>query len=465
MKFRRGRTGNGLAVLAGARPDVLAAAPGARAKFVALGGVLLSTGALAAVSAAFAVHMALGAWWPFALLVGLGWGTVVVNLDRMLLVGMAHDASLKRNLIMAVPRVGLALVLGIVVATPLTLQVFHKEIDTEIVAMQAEAADAYRASLDADTRFEHLPEVKERIAVSEAVVASGGVADAGLAVVRAEVTAKQAVLDQAVEVSRKLEAKAQCELDGTCGTGDAGTGQAYVQARAAADAQAAVVDSARSDLDAAVAASSAAEARSAQLAGSSLDADRAELTRLTEEQNRLQAAFDATNEGSGGILLRLEALDRLGDKNATLAAAQFMLSLLFMCVEILPVLMKLLLNFSPPTAYDRLAALRDAGDVEIEELAQESRRTVAVAKEELLVLAERERVDRQKEAILARRRASLAGLASRPDPAPAPPVEAPAEPPRQMWDTGPIRGLARSAAARTARTMRRRPSDRVPTAV
>ena len=143
MKFRRGRTGNGLAVLAGARPDVLAAAPGARAKFVALGGVLLSTGALAAVSAAFAVHMALGAWWPFALLVGLGWGTVVVNLDRMLLVGMAHDASLKRNLIMAVPRVGLALVLGVVVATPLTLQVFHKEIDTEIVAMQAEAADAY----------------------------------------------------------------------------------------------------------------------------------------------------------------------------------------------------------------------------------------------------------------------------------------------------------------------------------
>jgi hypothetical protein len=137
MRFRRGRIGNGMAVLAGARPDVLAAAPGARARFVALGGVLLSTGGLAAVSAAFAVHMALGVWWPFALLVGLGWGAVVVNLDRMLLVGMAHDSSLKRNLVLAVPRVGLALVLGVVVATPLTLQVFHKEIDTEIVSMQA----------------------------------------------------------------------------------------------------------------------------------------------------------------------------------------------------------------------------------------------------------------------------------------------------------------------------------------
>jgi hypothetical protein len=342
--------------------------------------------------------------------------------------------------------------------------VFHKEIDTEIVSMQAEAADAYQTSLTQDERFVHLPELEERIAAQEAIVASGGLGDPGLAVVHAEVAAAQAALDQAVEVSRTLEAKAQCELDGTCGTGDAGTGQAYVQARAAADAQKAVVDSARSELDAAVPAASAAEGRSASLAASSLDTDQAELARLTAEQDRLQAAFDAENEGSGGILLRLEALDRLGDKNATLAAAQFMLSLLFMCVEILPVLMKLLLNFSPPSAYDRLAALRDAGDVEIEELAQESRKTVAMAKEELLVMAEKERVDRQKEAILARRRAALADVAApKPAPAAAPPVAA--EPPRQMWDTGPIRDLARSAAARTVRTVRRRPSGRVPTAV
>src|SRR5688572_27952762 len=228
MKFRRGRIGNGLAVLSGARPDVLAAAAGARAKFVALGGVLLSTGGLALVSMAFAVHMALGVWWPFALLIGLGWGFVVVNLDRMLLVGMAHDSSLKRNLILAVPRVGLALILGVVIATPLTMQVFSKEIDTEIVTMQAAAGDAYRASLADDARFAHLPELRDRIASSEAIVASGGRADDGLAVVRAEMTARQADLDLAVEASRALEAKAQCELDGSCGTGDAGTGQAYL---------------------------------------------------------------------------------------------------------------------------------------------------------------------------------------------------------------------------------------------
>ncbi|MBM7808325.1 hypothetical protein JOD57_004162 [Geodermatophilus bullaregiensis] len=457
----RRRLGDGLAVLGGARPDLLAAAPGARSRFVALGGVLLSTGGLAVASAAFALHMALGVWWPFALLLGLGWGAVVVNLDRMLLVGMAHDSSLKRNLALAVPRVGLALVLGVVVATPLTLQVFHKEIDAEITVMQAEAADAYRQSLEFDARFTGLAELEERVATEQDVVASGGATDVALAAVQAEVTAKQAAYDAALATQRDLEARAQCELDGTCGTGDAGTGAAYVQARAAADAQAAVVAGARSELDAALSTADGAESRSADLAAAALATDSAELARLNAELDRLQSAFDATNEGSGGILLRLEALDRLSDRNATLAVAKFMLSLLFMCVEILPVLMKVLLNFGPPTAYDRLAAMRDSGDLDIEELQQQSRRTVAEAKEELLVMAEQERLDRQKAAIRARHLAALAQAqldaedAARPTSQPAPPAE---EPGRQLWDTGPIR-LARTAA-RTLRTSRR-PSDRI----
>src|ERR671916_450665 len=380
------RLGDGRAVLGGARPDVLEAAPGARPRFVALGGVLLSTGGLAVVSMAFAVAMALGVWWPLALLVGLGWGAVVVNLDRMLLVGMAHDASLKRNLVLAVPRVGLALILGAVIATPLTLQVFSSEIDTEVKAMQVEAADAYRESLETDARFAGLPALREQVALQESIVASGGVADPQLAVVHGDATAAQQAYDAALATQRELEAKAQCELDGTCGTGDAGTGQAYVEARAAADAQ----------------------------------------------------------------------------------AAQVMLSLLFMSIEILPVLMKLLLNFGPPSAYDKLAALRDSGDVEIEELQKESRLTVAAAREEMLVMAEQERIDRQKQAIVARREAAEAAAAAERAAAvrAAERAAAAAEAPTpsavetlRPWDTGPMR------LARTVLGARRRPTDRVPTAV
>ena len=466
------RIGNGIAVLAGARPDILEVAPGARSRFVALGGVLLSTGGLAVLSAGFAVHMALGVWWPVALLIGLGWGTVIVNLDRMLLVGMAHDASMKRNLALAVPRVGLALVLGIVISTPLTLQIFHKEIDSQVVALQAEASDAYKQSLDSDARFAGLPALRDKVTAEQSIVATGGSSDAALAPVTAQESAAQKAYDEAVATYQDLSAKAQCELNGTCGTGRAGTGEAYVQARAAADAQAAVVTSAKSDLDAAVAAASAAQSRSAQQASGDLATDQAALTRLTDEQTRLQAAFDATNSDNDGILIRLQALSRLSDTNATLGAAHFMLALLFISIEILPVLMKIMLNFSPATAYDKLAALRDDGDIEVETLQQESRRAVEEAEQQLLVMAEKERVDRQKEAVIARRQARIAlaqeraAAAAREELRQAAPVtpaaSAEEENVRRPWDTGPILGLARNAAARTVRTVTRRNAERVP---
>ncbi len=463
MPRRRGRFGDGLAVLSGARPDVLEAVPGARAKFVALGGVLLSTGGLAVLSAAFAVHMALGVWWPLALLVGVGWGFVIVNLDRMLLVGMAHDASFKRNLLMAVPRVGLALVLGIVISTPLTLQIFHKEIDTQIVALQAEASDEFRSDLDGDARFAGLPELRERVATGQAVVASGGSSAADLAPLQGQVSAAQAAYDAARTTQRELSARAQCELDGTCGTGDAGTGEAYAQARAAADAQGDVVDAAKDDLDAAAAAVSAGASRSMAQAATDLETDTAELARLTEQQTALQQAFDATNADNTGILIRLQALSALSESNATMAIAHYMLALLFICIELLPVLMKMLLNFGPRSTYDRLTELRDDGDLEIETLQQSARVEVEQAVQELLVLAEKERVDRQKDQVLARRRARLAAAVAQRESGevPAPRTEsAPDEPGRRAWDTGPIIGLAREAASRTVRTMRRRPDVR-----
>src|SRR3954463_4568567 len=413
MAARRRRIGNALAALAGARPDILETTPGARARFVALGGVLLSTGGLAVLSAGFAVHMALGAWWPVALLVGIGWGTVIVNLDRMLLVGMARDESLKRNLLMAVPRVGLALVLGVVISTPLTLQIFHKEIDTEIVALQAEQSDAYKKSLDSDARFTGLPDLRDKVAAEQALVTSGGQSDTALASLQGELASAQAAYDQALATQQDLQAKAQCELNGTCGTGQPGTGQAYQEARAAADAQAAVVASAKSDLDAATAALSSGQARSMQEAASNLETDQAELARLTADQTKRQQAFDATNADNTGILIRLQALGRLSDTNSTLGFAHFMLSLLFICIELLPVFMKTLLNVSPATAYDRLAEIRDDGDISIETMQQQTRREVERAQQELLILAEKERVDRQKEAVLARRRARLQLAAER----------------------------------------------------
>jgi hypothetical protein len=156
-----------------------------------------------------------------------------------------------------------------------------------------------------------------------------------------------------------------------------------------------------------------------------------------------------------------------------------MLSLLFICIELLPVLVKVLLNFGPPTAYDRLAGLRDRGDIAVEEIEQQARQTVEQARNEMLVMAELERLERQKEAILERQRVAEERLeraraereaarvaAARAEEARRTLVrESGLEEPigddvRRPWDTGPILTAARNAAWRTVRTVTRRTAER-----
>ena len=409
MRARK-RSGDRLAVLAGARLDLLGVAPGARAKFVALGGVLLSTGALAALSAAFAVHMALGAPWAVATLIGLGWGLVIVNLDRMLLVGMSHDPSWLRNAGLAVPRIALAVVLGTVISTPLTLQVFDKEIEATMVSMQAEAAQEFTAGLDADARYAQIPALRQRVAEQQALIASGGStdpdADPRVGTAQGERDGKQAAYDAAQARSAELDAKAQCELDGSCGSGEPGTGDAYLAAAAAAAQQRAVTTAAKADLDAAEAslrqarttagaAAEAADRRSVAQAEADIVDDRAELDRLTGARNAEQAAFEAQNGENTGILARLEAMSRLADDRPVLGTAHLMLFLLFLSIEILPVLMKVLINFAAPTAYDRLVTMREDEEVDAEDIRREGRRRAQQARADLVVAAETDRMARE----------------------------------------------------------------------
>jgi hypothetical protein len=410
MRARNRSFGDRLAVLAGARTDVLQVAPAARSKFVALGGVLLSTGALAALSAAFAVHMALGAPWALAALIGLGWGVVIVNLDRMLLVGMAHDASVLRNAAMAVPRIGLAVLLGTVISTPLTLQVFSKEVDATIVTLQAEAADEFAADLDADARYTQIPALQQKIADEQAVLASGGAtdpnADPRVTAATTDRDAKQAAYDAAQASYGELQAKAQCELDGSCGSGQAGVGDAYVSAAAAAATQAAVRDAAKAELDAAETAlqnarttagqdAASTGARSVALAQADLTTDQATLTRLTDARTAEQAAFAAQNAEADGLLARLEAMDRLAADRPVAGTAHLMLFLLFLAVELLPVLMKVLLNFSEPTAYELLEKMRDEEDVEAEKIRRDGRQRAVQARADMVVAAETDRMARE----------------------------------------------------------------------
>jgi hypothetical protein len=351
--------GNAVAAIAGARADILKASPGDRARYVTLGGVLLSTAAMATVSAAFAVHMALGATLWVALGVGAGWGLVILNLDRMLVVTMSHAGSKWRMLAMAAPRLALAVVLGMVISTPLTLQVFSKEINAEIVAIHAEAADQYAKDLKGSVRFAELPVIMSRIKDEQDEIAANGYTDGG-------VQSLDAIYQRELGTWHALEADAQCEVNGTCGTHHAGNGPATKAAQDQANAQYNVVLDAKRVRDAAAAAAVVSTK-------ANLVRDTAERQHLLDEQASLQTSFDQQNDANTGILIRLEALGRIGAHNGTLATAQKLLALLFLSVELLPVLTKILLGFSPVTVYEQMAEMRDAGDVAVARMHAEAR--------------------------------------------------------------------------------------------
>jgi hypothetical protein len=323
---------------------------------------------------------------------------------------MGHDPSWLRNIAMAVPRLGLAVLLGTVISTPLTLQVFHKEIEATMVTLQVEAAQTFTTELDADARYAGIPALQQKVADEQALIAGGGTADPnadpGVVAAQAERDAKQAAYDAAQARAAELQARAQCELDGTCGSGHAGAGDAYLAAAAAAGGQATVRDAAKAALDAADAAlvsaragagqaAASADARSVALAQADLVTDQAELSRLTAARAAEQASFEAQNAQSTGILARLEAMSRLSADRPLVGTAHLVLFLLFLSIELLPVLVKVLLNLARPAAYDRLVELREEEEVEFEEIRREGRRRAQQARADLVVAAETDRIARE----------------------------------------------------------------------
>jgi hypothetical protein len=384
--------------LGGARLDVLADAPGDRARFVAMGGVILSTAFLSAVSATFALVMAVGAPLPVAIVVGVFWGVIILNLDRLLIIGMAKQKGVWRNVALAIPRIALALIIGTVISTPLTLQIFQAEINSEIQVMQAEDKAAFEERMATDPRFAQIPTLEERIASNQAIVDQGLqtdlASDPNYAAAVAATASAQAAYDAA-------QAAYLAEIDGSGGTGVRGDGPVTASKLAAFEAAEARLTAAQAAQTAAEEAASANLEASAQsrldAATDQLAADQETLATAQDQRSAEQAAYASAVDNSAGLLSRLDALFRLGETNALLNFAHIMIALLFICIELLPVIVKVLGNLGGQTAYDRILDVREDGEVSGGEIWAAERTRAIAAEASVQVSVAEDRAERQVE--------------------------------------------------------------------
>ncbi|HMI59561.1 MAG TPA: DUF4407 domain-containing protein, partial [Puia sp.] len=136
----------------GAFQDLLKDCPSEQTKYAGLGGVLLATFTLAALSAGYAIYSVFNdSIW--AVVFAIVWGLIIFNFDRFLVSTMRkYGVTRQKQIWMATPRLVLALLIGFTIARPLELKIFEKEIDVQLTENRHKKMLANDSLLQAENR-------------------------------------------------------------------------------------------------------------------------------------------------------------------------------------------------------------------------------------------------------------------------------------------------------------------------
>jgi len=212
---------------AGADGALLARCPASDwVKFQSIGGIVLATAGLAFVSAAYAFYTvfspktstALEATThpetvAFSVLAGAVWALVIFNIDRFIVSSAGKGDGTERitwtELTQALPRLVMALIIGVCISAPLEIRILKPEIDAQLELSQ----NAYLASLNqsTDQRVQgQKTELVRRIDQAEAVLAE-----------------RTAYFETRRREINSQRGKLELEAEGKTGSGIAGRGPAW----------------------------------------------------------------------------------------------------------------------------------------------------------------------------------------------------------------------------------------------
>lgn len=130
---------------AGVNKHVLRQCPSDYAKYAGIGGTILFTALMACFSGEYALSFVFGKWW-IGLIFGIFWGLLIFNLDRFIVNTMYSDGKVTigwQELKSGLPRIIMAIFLGIVISYPLELKIFDDEIQVKIEEMKSERLRGY----------------------------------------------------------------------------------------------------------------------------------------------------------------------------------------------------------------------------------------------------------------------------------------------------------------------------------
>lgn len=286
---------------AGVNKDILNNCPSESSKYVGIGATIFFTGVFAALAGGYALFTIFDSYWV-ATIFAIIWGLMIFNLDRFIVSSMRKNGDSRQEWLSALPRLVLAIIISIVIAKPLELKIFKKEVEAEISHMIQE--DLTAQELTVKQRFN-----ETRTRLNEEILS-----------LKNEIGEKSSKRDEL----RKI---AQEEADGTGGSKQRNAGPIYQIKKADADRV-------EEELNILIATN-----------GEQIDERENALVQLDEQE---KVALGEMKESQlTGLASRIEALDRLTKKSSAIWAAHWFIMLLFLAVETAPVFVKLISQRGP----------------------------------------------------------------------------------------------------------------------
>jgi hypothetical protein len=133
---------------AGANIDVLEKCPTDQPKYFGVGGTIIFTALMASFAGGYAFFTAFKSV-PMSVFFGLFWGALIFNLDRYIVSTIGKgDGTSKITLEewkLAAPRLLMAILLGFVISTPLELKIFETEIQTVVERLKIDKAEELKS--------------------------------------------------------------------------------------------------------------------------------------------------------------------------------------------------------------------------------------------------------------------------------------------------------------------------------
>lgn len=294
----------------GAETGLIKKCPSETAKYTGIGATVFFTGVFAFLSGSYALYTVFDNVWT-SIFFGVVWGLMIFNLDRFIVSSMRKEGKFGRELAMATPRLILAILISVVIARPLELKIFEKEIAPELIVMEQEKYAVQEAQLK--SRF-----IPYQDSLRSQIVA-----------LKKEILEKASRRDELLRI-------AQEEADGTGGSRRRNLGPIYKVKKADADR---------------------AEQELAELTRRNQERIAAIETLLSGNIMAMNREMNALERSRmNGPAARMEALDRITQNSSAIFLAHWFILLLFIAIETAPVFVKLI---SPKGPYDNLLRIEE----------------------------------------------------------------------------------------------------------